>query len=835
MAAQSTQPSREPNPAAEDRVQLTPGTLYDGVISSVYKDGVSCSVRLDQYGVILADCLMARAVTSALLGFNLEFIPPRGTKCKVAFGTPNVVVALLDSHPPDTDGSRACYSVTGTDKTSVINTKTFGGQGAFNNDAHAIPRDLLEGEFRIANTLGVALSMLTTMAKLSAGDQAKVEVFLLQDMVRIVSRTYRHFSAVGQEQIYDDGRLNSRLDATSYLHEALGLVNPKDPRVPVSENAVNTSKQDKVMETGRWRYSHYLGFMGDFIHLFVTDPVTTVAKIGSSSLRSGNAHLHVGSGGEVLLQSISEIALERVVRIPVPIEKKRPEDPKGVKKEDYDTEGVLDKQFLKLWKYDTADPSKMVFQLREYARWLSTYHSLARFNQQQDKDWHLPTEAECPTPSWAAHEDDKEKANKNQPLFRDTYACIRIMRDGSIVNLNGEGGAMCLAGRNGYMSVPANLFFEAGGDIRFTAGQNILFMARRSMELVAVAGGIKMKARTWLHTLCERGSIWLKSDAKDPQASGYTAPVADDNKMGDQVDPLPIVLEHAVLLEGTAGRAAVLGHGAVLASTGSPADDTDKTQDAVVKATRASVRNLAGKDCEIRAGRNLLSYATGAFILRAQKALWTLSSGLFDLKKQFTLRNGVLNLFSVKAALVSATKTITGPKLGAVPLPHDTSSTPLRQHYNHIFKLPDDLNERAKFEPDYTLDDADASLRDGYIAEPKTIPPAFKNAHPIWDFEDPDSYQWAAHPFYESLSQQRLRTDDPQDSNYETWAWASNAITGGQYNGSKQPQAGKGAKHLRHMAPSSKALHKPSTAAVASLAAQTDLTPAPITFKFLKK
>ena len=86
------------------------------------------------------------------------------------------------------------------------------------------PVDLLEGEFDISNNFGVSLQLLTTCLSMKGSERAKIEAFLLNDMVRIVSDAFKHFSCFGDMQIYNDGRLNARWDGTSYDFESWGLM-----------------------------------------------------------------------------------------------------------------------------------------------------------------------------------------------------------------------------------------------------------------------------------------------------------------------------------------------------------------------------------------------------------------------------------------------------------------------------------------------------------------------------------------------------------------------------------------------------------------------------------
>ena len=62
---------------------------------------------------------------------------------------------------------------------------------------HQPPVDLLPGELDLTNLHGVGVTLLRHLASLQAGDLARVECHLLDDLVRIVAQNFRHHSAIG--------------------------------------------------------------------------------------------------------------------------------------------------------------------------------------------------------------------------------------------------------------------------------------------------------------------------------------------------------------------------------------------------------------------------------------------------------------------------------------------------------------------------------------------------------------------------------------------------------------------------------------------------------------
>jgi hypothetical protein len=808
---------------------LESGRLYEGVVIDTSADTKSVTVALHNSALQVPGCRVGASILSALLGFKTSFLPAPNTNVILMYSTSPVVLCSLPSDKPDGPNAET-HSTTGGDL-AVGDLTTFqADQDSRDHSAHTFPNDMLEGEFEIANTLGVALTMLTTLSKLSAGARAQVSVHLLNDMVRILSKTFRHFSSFGDMQIYNDGRLNVRWDGTSYEHEALGRLNARDPKVDIVGGMVDFSSIDKVVETGRWRFSQFLGFMGNFIHLFVTDPVTTLGSLATEAFtpiaRSGNANLHVGSAGEILFQTVSEIALERVVRVVVPIEMKRNDDPTGTLAANYDS---LQASFLKIWDYGQNNQTiaHTAYQLREYARWLSTYHSLARFHQTQASggDWTVPVETDIPTPDWTSRETDKAQANPNATLYKDCYATIRIMRDGSIVAMEAGGSALSMVQGCFQIAAPKHGYIEAAGNLYLRSGQNIYMTARRSIELAAIAGGLTLKARAFWKALCEWGSVYIKSDAPDPNAADYTALTQEDCTWGDQ-DPLPEVLEQAVLIEATAGQTQVMGKTkAVICSDGTPVDDDD-TGNVEMRSRFNHTRVAARNDVQVYADRDFRVKTAGNFLLVAAKALWDIRAQMFDINQRFNVSGGIVNCQNIRTRIISALSSFVGP-----PRPRPGANG--TSHENHIDTLPSDTDSYA---PVYAGDDDPGITALGDLADDDYLVPAeFTSQRPVWDFQpSADTTVSDDDTLFQSLAQQRIVTDTSLSDDYEAWTWSGQNLLQNQgTNGPNLPALAATTQQWEHHQGTD--LFTPSSQTAGEIAAaQNPLVKAQVIVQFLK-
>lgn len=737
------------------------GSVYTGVVLGVDTVKQCYNVQIDQTGAELSNVAYAVPIIASLVGFRMSFILPVGTRVLVAYGQPSFIMGTTASEAVDpANGFTRTVTGCGVNRNATAST-SFDSEGILpqNFTGHPVPSDMIEGEFDMSNAVGVALSLFCNMARLSAGDRAKVECCLLNGMVRVLSETFKHHSAFGDFQIYNDGRLNVRWDGTSYDFEAYGQLDPRGEKVPQGNRTADLKSIDAINDTGRWRFTQMVGWLGDLIHMWVTDPVDAMGKIGESALRSGKAHFHVGNDGSILVQSVADISIERVVRIPVPVEKIRYDSPEGVTSPDFE---ALETRFLKIWNFGPKfkeDSFKTAFMLREYARWYSNFHSLARFHQMQAKkgEWEIKAESEYPVPDYRNEEADVRQANPGESQYIDAYACFRIMRDGSIVTMGAYGENVTFYHGSGHISVPRQLHFESGGDMSFRSGGSIFFNARRSLEFAAAVGSIAMKCRTIFRALCEWGPIHLKSDMGDPSKPGYTAKTLADQPFPSS-DPEPVQADNAILLDASQGRIAVYGERTVtIQANGEPDSDTpeDVSASVVVQSRRQGVTVNAQKNIKLQAFTGWVGATARSFAASIMGPI-LLKCTEFDVNQRLNLRGGALSVGNLKAGIMSAISVIRGPKVpGQADAP---GPPPLKVHYNHILPLPDDL---SSVEPRYA-EDTEVIDEVATDRRPVEVFPVAKIA-PSWSFPEAMFYRWTTTPadqFYQTLSQQAIAVGD---------------------------------------------------------------------------
>jgi hypothetical protein len=756
--------------------RIEAGRVYTGIIKETHHGDGLYTVEVDGIGTNIT-CVWAAGIFSPILGIRTKYYPTLDTKVAIlATGlSSGWIITTAPSEKYDSEGGGA-LTMAGVqldeEKLEPFEQELDGMGLSVTN-----PNDLLEGEFAISNNFGVAIQFLTTLIKMQASERAKIEASLMDDMVRIVSETFKHYSSFGDFQIYNDGRLNVRFDGTSYEFESFGKENNTDPLVQLDDKKVEFQKT--YTETGRWRFSEYIGFLGDFMHTFVTEPNATLASIAEGAIRPGKARMQMHSDGTILMQSVADISIERVCRVVSPTEIKRQDDPEGNKKNEFDK---LNKDYLKIWNYgkDMSKAHYASYQLRQYARWLSCYHSFSRFHQ-LDKDWKIPKETDFEH-SWNNQEEDVEQANAGQDTLYDVYATFRIMRDGSILIMDGFNSAISMVRGNIQMSAVRHIELDAAGDIRINAGQNLYIKARRNIEISAIVGGLTLKARTWWKALCEWGTVWIKSDAVDP--SEDSPPTPDDATQ----DPSPEIHGAAIFLDAAKGQTLIQSQRrATVSVIGTATDDeslSDTTASVVLQSQYQDVRSIAARHAIVKSegrskGRIVLDAASD-IVATTMNLLFQIKS-LFDINKKFTMRSsGIVNVEEIRSKRSHTQQTISGPENKGVD--HENDKIPHHGHGHHIMKFNGD-NTPVEFANDQDIQAlTEYSSEDVVEVDPHTAAGEPING-PDWKYTPEDSnfnnqgyeQQPKEDETFQPLAQQRLAeagNDAIIDkSAYDAWNW----------------------------------------------------------------
>ena len=294
------------------RAVLVAGSIYYGTVTKRAEDG-TYEVSLDEPRRTVTGARLALPVVGGLTGFAIKTILPIGTKVAMVWDTTPFVFGILPDTEPDW--------LNAATRTMLWGVEAKAGKSKAKD---AQPADMVAGEFEISNGFGVAVAFLTTLCRMTAGGRSAVEMCLIDDMLRLVSSQFRHISALGDELIFDHGRPTLERSWSSYRHEVMNQLKAGDPLAKMKGDDLDRgdAMDQRVQSVGRSRYLEFVGFVGDFVHKFVCDPVSTLASIATSTDSAGDAKVagsgkswqHVGSDGTLLWQSVSDIRMEVATR-----------------------------------------------------------------------------------------------------------------------------------------------------------------------------------------------------------------------------------------------------------------------------------------------------------------------------------------------------------------------------------------------------------------------------------------------------------------------------------------------------------------------------------------
>ena len=771
--------------------ELKKGRIYEGVVTASNSSEQTYTVAVD--GGSITGCQVALGFMAGLMGIKTSMRLSVGGRVLFVYGTVSYIIGGVAGDPPDSR-SHMGRSITDSgikDLLAEVNPST-----ANKVPMHNMPQDLFDGELELGFLQAGFIRFMMQMVSVGGSERAQIQFHLLRDLTRIISGNFEHFSALGDEVIMDDGRVSMETNYTHYPHERMGLAKDGDPLEQKAKNFDGDAFDPKI--TGRWRYTKYLGFLGDVFNEWFTDPAEAAGRMAEDNLRSGKSRVHHGAEGEYLVQSCSEIAFERVVRIPVPIRLKHPDDPEGVLRKEF---ANLEKAYLKTWDQKKGEEGHhALFYLRDYARWLSQYHSLARIHQLAAKggEFHVPSEADTPEPSPDSGEEDRKSANAGVTFWRDGYSTIRLMRDGSSLILDAFHNTWSTGPYGIMVDTPMHFRLSAAGDVSILAGGSFFLRARRHVELVSDLGGMILKSRCFFRALAERGTAFLQSnfDPADPYTpeEGDPEPEADENGFG------------VVITAPSSGMFVEAGDGFKLVQKGD-------SESVMHIDNRGKTKLTAAGDAAVTLqGVARLTLTKTLFLEGAGRILSSLSKVIFRGAAAFGI--GRVKLAAVEAANVTSRGFIGPSKYVAE---RDDIEAP-------DLSFPDDAEDLPEVDK---VDDP--TIKWGFLKKKEYL----NSKRPEWTGANGD-YPGDSDQLFEGLSQQHLRLG--ADAAYDGWSFET-LLDGDRIDSSKSsPFPGDGAEWLT-ATPTEVPLNEPSATAPSTMAGlnSSSLSSAALTFKFLKK
>lgn len=506
---QKTQDTAPNNAVSAQRSNVPPASpaskvFERGIIRSWNPGSWTAMVQIGDSDKIEPATWAVGSIFSSLFGLKTSFHPELGTDVLVLRTEDDHENYIISScgNPSVAESRMKDQGSEGTASESGLGVLAQADQQEQRGDA-LNRKDRVYGEYDLMNGYGVGISFLQNLVRMRSSELAMVETHLMDDLVRIVSDNFQHINAFGEFSIVNDGgRPTVKWRGSSNLYETEGKERPVgepigDPGDPFDKGA-------------KTRFESYIGHLGNIFHAFVAEPAKTIGEAAAGRFRA-----HVNEDGSFLMQSVGDIIFEKAVRIQVPAEKYTADDPQGDKLADMEYEPH---DSLKTWIAE--DPENLFYEsykLRDYARWMNNWFSLAQFHRSKT-DYEVPTESGSPRPT-VDNGEDIERPNSglvpSHNIHIQTYSTIRMFKDGTILMLDGYGSSMHMGGGDLTLSASRHLRLESAGDTIITAGRDLIVKAYKNIDIASIRGGITMRARKWLRMVAEKAEALLESLANE--------------------------------------------------------------------------------------------------------------------------------------------------------------------------------------------------------------------------------------------------------------------------------------------------------------------------------
>lgn len=402
--------------------------------------------------------------------------------------------------------------------------------GGVPNFSSGRPVDVLPGDWGYVTDMGLSVGLGRLMAWLRASDAAKIEIFRLDHLVRMMAYNLEIFTAGSEEQYVDDeGEFSIIRSVTPYQWEGTGITDPQN--AAFRENVVERSEMgqnearvepQQAEQTGYFRYLNFQGYLGDLVREYVALPPNTdeVAYIGSEQTPSGLFERRVGLDGSYKVRSARSILFEKTLLIPIPVQRKRFEDPAGDSAENYQSaqrQWETNDPTVPRMDFDpiTTSPILRAMLISEEQAFADQSYSVDVFRRHV-RDWRVSTDEE-EAQRWGL---DPAKPTSIPPLeyplppykdvaidhrttarFYRSRSRFGLTADGGFIVEDGYGGQLLMTGGNLYLTVPGDIVLRPGRSVIHMAPGDIILRAGGDVDVSSSRGSVRVKAETDLKML----------------------------------------------------------------------------------------------------------------------------------------------------------------------------------------------------------------------------------------------------------------------------------------------------------------------------------------------
>ena len=460
---------------------------------------------------------------SAAMGFVETLLPGVGTKVLChSRGNNTIIIGALPNIESQADATNAALpnkTILGTRDAISDSVHRHGYNshvvkaGVLNNNS---PTDTVQGEKVISNEFGVMLGLFKMLATLKASELAQVQCHFLDDLVRIVSHNFQHYTSLGQLNVFHDGKgIHLEFGATHSPNESVGNPGsnsgileepgqPSDTSKPYNQFYKLSDDQLNMVE----RMKLFVGKLGQFVNLLIVDPAPEQRSLNGEDPGqpdTGLLQVKASLDGTLVLRSVNGIYLEKTNWIRVPQRKRTPEDPTG------DDGSVIDYPVTEAYKFDDTYSYRSTaflyyLQLRDYLAYINEEVGYGNFKA-HTKDFYV--------------NDDKAKDRLNSITYIDqetgiaykqTKSWIALMSNGGISLADAWGSCIAMEGGNIYIQPAKDLVMQPNRNLVAKIGGNTSIATRKEIDISSTEGGMRIKTNKAQYLYSSKSGIVLHSD-----------------------------------------------------------------------------------------------------------------------------------------------------------------------------------------------------------------------------------------------------------------------------------------------------------------------------------
>jgi hypothetical protein len=468
-----------------------------------------------------------------LFGFKSCYLPQPGmtvlcykntfTQCFIIGATPNTDLGYIDypgrSHIGQGDSI--------VDSGNLQGYGTDVGKALFQNMRR--PTDVNDADHVVANEFGVMMALFQHMAHLKGSELAQVQCHLLDDLVRIISHNFQHMTALGDYNIYHDGKaLLAEFAATHIPQETYGFpIRTQDVAVkPFTEPGINTADDsiDFYTQTTNERvkaierFKSYLGRLGDFINVFLTIPdKTNIPDLDGTLPKTpdlGAFNFHLGTDGGTHFRTIKDVFIEKVNWIRVPQRIRTPEDPTG------DDASNITYPVKKEFEFDNSftvqgNPFMYFLQLRDYVAYTMQTLNYSNINQ-HEKDFAINEDITKESPINNIGNVDPQTPAKNQAAYTLRLSGFYLMPNGGFLLKDAWGSAIVSEGGNIYIQPAKDLILQPLRNLIGKIGQFVSIASNNDIDLSSTTGGIRFKSDLAQYFYSDNSGLIFQANGNTP-------------------------------------------------------------------------------------------------------------------------------------------------------------------------------------------------------------------------------------------------------------------------------------------------------------------------------